>query len=80
MIKQQTIREQLAPLVRQIGVNEVARRMADSDAPINRLTLMRWLAGKPIHDGGNPATMSDRQLSALSEILGVSIVILNTTH
>lgn len=57
-----TIKEQLEPIIRRVGIREVARR-----AGMSHVTLHQWFSGKQ--------RMSDEQLERIAQAVGHRLVL-----
>lgn len=62
-----SIRAQLSPLIREIGINEVARRTG-----INASAISNWINERPVKSGGPPRRMTDESIEKLAAAGGAS--------
>lgn len=69
-----SIHEQLSPLIRAVGVNEVARRSG-----VDRSMLSSWLSGRH-GPSGVRRQLREESVEALARAVGATIVISTTTE
>lgn len=70
MTAKQTIRSQLAPLIRSAGIREVSRI-----TKISHTTLSQWLNEKTPAGSSRPRTINDGQIEAIAAAVGASVAI-----